>query len=191
MNIYEKMNNVKEWILKANLKKSGKNAFAKYEYYELSDFLPTIVKLCKENKLFTQIIFTEETAILNILNAEKPDEVLVYSSPMKSLELKGCNEVQALWWVQTYQRRYLYMNAFDIVESDMFDWQKQEECKVELKDFWEDNWKKFTKKGVNLYKTAEEAIEAIEKKYVVNDEYKEMITNLYFIKEDQWKFEEN
>lgn len=191
MNIYEKMNNVKEWILKANLKKSGKNAFAKYEYYELSDFLPTIVKLCKENKLFTQIIFTEETAILNIINTEKSDEVLVYSSPMKSLELKGCNKVQALWWVQTYQRRYLYMNAFDIVESDMFDWQKQEECKVELKDFWEDNWKKFTEKGVNLYKTAEEAIEAIEKKYVVNDEYKEMIRNLYFIKEDQWKPEEN
>ena len=40
---------------------------------------------------------------------------------MRDLELKGANAIQALGGVQTYLRRYLYMNAFDIVEADMFD----------------------------------------------------------------------
>jgi hypothetical protein len=40
---------------------------------------------------------------------------------MRNLDLKGCNEIQALGGIETYQRRYLYMLAFDFVESDLFD----------------------------------------------------------------------
>ena len=40
---------------------------------------------------------------------------------MKDITIKGANEIQALGGVETYQRRYLYMMAFDIIESDMFD----------------------------------------------------------------------
>ena len=121
MNIYEKMQKAKETILEANLKKSGKNKFAGYTYYELADLLPTIIKVCNELKLFTKVNFTDEYATLEIVNIEKPDEVVVYSSPMKELQLKGANAIQALGGVQTYQRRYLYMAAFDIIENDMFD----------------------------------------------------------------------
>lgn len=121
MNIYEKMQKAKEIILEANLKKSGKNKFAGYTYYELADLLPTIIKVCNELKLFTKVNFTDEYATLEIVNIEKPDEVVVYSSPMKELQLKGANAIQALGGVQTYQRRYLYMAAFDIIENDMFD----------------------------------------------------------------------
>lgn len=121
MNIYEKIQAVKEAILNENLKKSGQNKFAGYTYYELSDFLPTIIQKCNENKLFTQILFDNEVATLVIINTEKIDEKIEYTSPMKELDLKGCNQVQALGGVETYQRRYLYMNAFDIVENDMFD----------------------------------------------------------------------
>ena len=49
MNIYEKINAVKTELLKANLKKSWKNKFAWYEYFELSDFLPFIVWKCKDD----------------------------------------------------------------------------------------------------------------------------------------------
>lgn len=121
MNIYSKIQLVKKALLEANLKKSGQNKFANYNYFELADFLPTIINLCNENGLFTQISFTNELAYLTIVNAEKADETVTYTSPMRELELKGCNLIQALGGVETYSRRYLYMSAFDIVENDMFD----------------------------------------------------------------------
>lgn len=121
MNIYEKVQKAKEIILQANLKKSGKNKFAGYTYYELSDLLPKIIQVCNELKMFTKVNFTAEYATLEIVNIEKPDEVIVYESPMKELQLKGANAIQAMGGVQTYQRRYLYMAAFDIIENDMFD----------------------------------------------------------------------
>lgn len=121
MNIYEKIQWVKEALLKANLKKTGENKYAGFKYYELADFLPTIVTLCNEKKLFTKPVFENEVARLIIINCENPEEREEYTSPMKELELKGCNQIQALGGVETYQRRYLYMSAFDIVENDMFD----------------------------------------------------------------------
>ena len=133
MNIYEKIQTAKDTILKANLKKSGTNKFAGYSYYELADLLPTIIQVCNELKLFTAIDFTEDTAILRIVNSEKPEETMCYYSPMKEIEMKGCNPIQALGGVETYQRRYLYMAAFDIIENDMFDGAKPEENKPEPK----------------------------------------------------------
>lgn len=121
MNVYEKIQKVKLDLLNSNLKKSGENKFSGFKYFELADFLPTINKLCNEQKLFTAISFDNELATLTIVNAEKSDEVVTYTSPMKDLELKGCNSVQALGGCETYNRRYLYMAAFDIVEADMFD----------------------------------------------------------------------
>lgn len=121
MNIYEKIQKVKKGLLESNLKKSGENSYANFKYYELADFLPTLINLCEENKLYTKITFDNDLAKLIIKNAEKSDEVEEYTSPMRNLELKGCNQIQALGGVETYQRRYLYMSAFDIVENDMFD----------------------------------------------------------------------
>ena len=69
----------------------------------------------------TQFTFDKEYAKLVIYDVEKPSDSLVYTSPMEELELKGCNKIQALGGTETYQRRYLYMMAFDIIESDMFD----------------------------------------------------------------------
>lgn len=121
MNIYEKIQIAKNQVLEKNLKKSGQNKFSGFSYYELSDILPSIVQVCKDLKLFTGIYFDEETAKLEIVNAENPEEKITYTSPMRDLELKGCNKIQALGGVETYSRRYLYMAAFDIVENDMFD----------------------------------------------------------------------
>ncbi len=120
MNIYEKIQNVKEKILKDNLKKTGKNKFAGFDYYELSDITPSIIKHCNEEKLFTRISFGEY-AELEIINIENPEERIVYTSPIEELELKGCNKLQALGGVETYSRRYLYFMAFDIIENDLFD----------------------------------------------------------------------
>lgn len=121
INIYQKMQAIKEELLEMNLKKSGENKFANFSYYELSDFLPQIIKLCNKYNLFTQINFDKENGTLTIVNAENTDETISYITPTEELELKGCNKIQALGGTQTYLRRYLYMNAFDITENDLFD----------------------------------------------------------------------
>lgn len=121
LNIYQKINKVKQAIAKAGLKKSGKNAFAKFEYYELSDFLPSIIEECDKIGLFNHITFRENEAELEIINCENPEEKITYISPITELELKWCNKIQALGGVQTYSRRYLYITAYDICENDSFD----------------------------------------------------------------------
>lgn len=143
MNIYQKIQAVKKELSERELKKSGENKFSGFKYYELGDFLPSIIELCAKYGLFTQITFTEDKGILDIVdcNAEviqegNPNEyrIVQYESPLKELELKGANAIQALGGAETYLRRYLYMNAFDIVEADMFDsaeFEKKKKAKTE------------------------------------------------------------
>ena len=121
MSIWKKIQFVKQKLLESNLKKTGENKFSGFKYYELSDFTPTIVNLCNEVGLFTKFSFDNNVATLTIINSDKNDQVEEYTSPMRDLQLKGCNDIQALGGVETYSRRYLYMSAFDIVENDMFD----------------------------------------------------------------------
>ena len=121
MNIYEKIQTAKKLLSEENIKKSGLNKFSNFCYYELSDFMPSIIKIFDELKLFSKVVFTSESAVLTIINAENPAEQEEYTSPMKDLQIKGANAMQELGGVETYQRRYLYMSALDITENDMFD----------------------------------------------------------------------
>jgi len=159
MNILEKIQKVKEELLAANLKKSGENKYAGFKYYELADFLPTLIKLCNSNKLFTKITFDKENAKLIIKNIEKNDEVEEYESPIEDLELKGCNKIQALGGTQTYLRRYLYMNAFDITENDMFDSVNGKETKSNSKEL------ESVEKQLEEKKATEAQINVIKKRY--------------------------
>lgn len=121
MNIYEKIQAVKEDLLQENIKKSGFNDYSNYKYYELGDILPHIITLCKKYLLYTKITFDDQCARLIIKNIEDPTEQEEYTSPMRETDIKCANKIQILGGVETYQRRYLYLSAFDIVENDMFD----------------------------------------------------------------------
>ena len=118
MNVYEKLQKCRVELQNKNLKKSGSNKFAGYTYFELGDFLQEINKLCMENKLFTLTSFTSELATLEVVNAEQPEEKIIFTSPMAEASLKGCHAIQNVGAVETYQRRYLMMLAFEIVEAD-------------------------------------------------------------------------
>lgn len=120
MNIYEKMETAKVMLQKKELKKTGENKFSNYKYYELGDFMPAINEICLELKIFTKVNFDTDFATLTIIDIEKPESTLTYNSEMVKAELKGCNIIQALGGIQTYQRRYLYMNAFEISENDYY-----------------------------------------------------------------------
>lgn len=104
-----------------NVKKSGRNTFSKYDYFELDDIVPPKTEIFNELMLCDLISFSDTEATLTLVNIEKPEETLEFKSPMRDLELKGANAVQLLGGVETYQRRYLYMMVLDIVEADQFD----------------------------------------------------------------------
>jgi hypothetical protein len=184
MNIYQKIQAVKSGILKANLKKSWKNAFAKFDYYELSDIMPTIIELCNQWWLYTHITFSNEVATLTILNCEKPEETVQFQSPMRELELKGCNAIQSLWWIESYQRRYLYLMAFDISESDMFDavsWKEEKkEKKEDVKWFNKEDLERLQGNTEYLKKfaTSDDLIKDIQKYYWVSKEMKMKIADV-------------
>lgn len=120
MKVYSSLQKCRVELQKRNLKKSGHNKFAGYTYYELADVLPTINQLMLENNLCSFVNFNNEIATLTIVSIED-NSTITFTSPMSSASLKGCHDVQNLGAVQTYIRRYLYTNAFEIVESDALD----------------------------------------------------------------------
>lgn len=121
MNVYEKLNEARIKFQSANVKKSGNNKFAGYTYYELSDILPFINQIAKELKFTCVVSFGTDVAQLEFIDLEKPTEKICFLSPMSKATLKGCHEVQNLGAVETYIKRYLYQNCFEIVENDALD----------------------------------------------------------------------
>lgn len=117
MNLYEKIQKVRCELKTHDIKMTGKNPFAKYDYMELNDFLPTLNKLMLDNKMTAIPSFDGTIASLTAFDFES-EQTLTITSPMGSADLKGCHEVQNIGAVETYQRRYLYMAMFDIAESD-------------------------------------------------------------------------
>lgn len=120
MSVYKKLQQARLMLQNTKLTKSGKNKFAGYEYFELGDFLPQIQKICAEVGLCGVVSFTNETAYLTIHDTNG-EGFTTFTSPMSSAALKGCHDVQNLGAVQTYLRRYLWTNAFEIVEHDALD----------------------------------------------------------------------
>lgn len=118
MNIFEKIQTVRVRLAQDGLKKGKKNEYAGYTYYELGDFLPRLMGLCEECKVFPVISFTADVATLTVYDCEKPDAKVEITTPMSTAQLKACHPVQNLGAVQTYLRRYLYIAMFEIVESD-------------------------------------------------------------------------
>lgn len=120
MSVYKKLQQARIKLQNTKLNKSGKNKFAGYEYFELGDFLPQIQNICQEIGLCGVVSFTQDTAYLTIHDTDG-EGFVTFTSPMSSAALKGCHDVQNLGAVQTYLRRYLWTNAFEIVEHDALD----------------------------------------------------------------------
>ena len=120
MTVFEKLNEARLRFQNAGVKKSGHNKFAGYTYYELADILPFINKIANELKFCCVVNFTPELATLDFCDLEG-DGRIQFTSPRSNASLKGCHEVQNLGAVETYIKRYLYQNCFEIVEADALD----------------------------------------------------------------------
>ena len=125
-NVYEKLQMCRCELQDLKPKKSGKNSFAGFEYYTLDDFIPHINRLFNKHKLCS--MFNIELldcgvpmATLKVIDIENPVDSVVFTSTIADANLKGCTPIQSLGGVHTYMKRYLYLNALEIVEPDLLD----------------------------------------------------------------------
>lgn len=121
MNVYEKIAKARALLQQKPLKKSGKSHFAKFEYFELGDFLPFINSIFAELKLVSKFTLGKNHACLTIINAEQPGEQVKFVMPTAEADIKGVSPIQLLGGKQTYMRRYLWLSAMEIVEHDALD----------------------------------------------------------------------
>jgi len=120
MSVHKKLMEARLQLQNAPLKKSGENKFANYKYFELGDFLPTVQTIFSGLGLCGVVSYTADIAKLTITSIEDGTSLEI-TSPMGSAALKGCHEVQNIGAVETYQRRYLWVTAMEIVEHDVLD----------------------------------------------------------------------
>ncbi len=112
-----KLNQARKVFHEKGLKKTGRNDFAGYDYFELGDFLVPALTIFDELKLSGVVSFGVDVATMTITDLEDGSQHLI-TSPMSTAKLKACHEVQNLGAVQTYLRRYLWVAALEIVEHD-------------------------------------------------------------------------
>jgi len=82
--------------------------------------LPAL-EIFHEVGLTSIIRFGIDQAIMEVVNTEKPDDKILFSSPMSEANLKGCHPVQNLGAVQTYISRYLWTQVLHLLEHDQLD----------------------------------------------------------------------
>jgi hypothetical protein len=120
MGVHKKLTQARIALQAAPLKKSGHNKFAGYQYFELSDFLPTINTIFYNLGLCSVISFDKDLATMCITDTDDGSQ-LVLTAPMAEANLKGCHPIQNLGAVISYIRRYLYVSALEICEHDAID----------------------------------------------------------------------
>lgn len=127
----------------SNIKKSGKNKFAGFDYYELKDFLPKLNELMLEEKVNDRFYIKDDYAILEL---QKGDETNIYTIPFVLFEtptskkydkdldeyvkVKTMQDIQYLGALNTYYKRYLYLNAFGITDGEIIDSMNNDEIEA-------------------------------------------------------------
>lgn len=120
MSVHKKLMQARVKLLSVDMKKSGQNKFAGYSYFELGDFIPHVQTIFNELGLCGVVSFNTEYAQLCITDTDD-GTVIVITSPMAEANLKGAHPIQNLGAVLSYQRRYLWMAAMELVEGDAID----------------------------------------------------------------------
>ena len=127
MSVFKRLQEARTLFLKADIKKSGKNKFAGYEYFELGDFIPVIHQIFSQVGLCGVVRFTADTASLTVYDVEDSNQSVEFTSPLVFAENSKGQAIQNLGSTHTYLRRYLWLMAMEIVEHDAVDSMPQTE----------------------------------------------------------------
>jgi len=120
MTVHKKLMQDRIKLQGMQLKMSGENKFANYKYFKLDDFLPQTQTIFNDLGLCSVVSFDTDYARLCITDVEDGTTIVI-NSPMAEANLKGAHAIQNLGAVESYQRRYLWLAAMEIVEHDILD----------------------------------------------------------------------
>lgn len=118
MNVYGKLIEARKRFLEAGIKKEGVNRYAEFKYFRLDEIIPAKQEIFRDLGLADVITFGNEVATLTIFNVDNPEESIDFMSQLAPDESMIKNPIQKVGAIQTYVRRYLYLLALDIIESD-------------------------------------------------------------------------
>ena len=123
----------------AKLKKSGKNKFAGFDYFELADFLPKLNELMLRENINDRFYIKDDYATLEI---QKGDEIntytmpfVMFNTPVNKSGQPSMQDIQYLGALNTYYKRYLYLNAFGITDGDIIDGMNNGDLKKPEEDY--------------------------------------------------------
>lgn len=122
--------NIRVELQNAKLKKSGKNKFAGFDYFELADFLPKLNELMLKEKINDRFSIINNsdgtmTASLLLIKGDEQQEYtmpfVLFATPLNKSGQPSMQDIQYLGALNTYYKRYLYLNAFGITDGEVID----------------------------------------------------------------------
>lgn len=140
-------------LQKAQLKKSGKNKYAGFEYFELADFLPKLNELMLAEEINDRFFIKDGQATLELIKGEEKQEYTIpfvlFDTPLNKQGQASMQDIQYLGALNTYYKRYLYLNAFGITDGDVIDSMNNEEITTKPENIME---RKATPKQIEMIK---------------------------------------
>lgn len=141
MNLNETIIKIRVELQNSKIKKSGKNRFAGFEYYELADFLPKLNELMLKEKVNDRFTIKDGLAMLELIKGEERQEYTIpfkiFETPLafkknkdgsfmkdsigNYIQVPSMQDIQYLGALNTYYKRYLYLNAFGITDGEVID----------------------------------------------------------------------
>lgn len=124
-NLNESIIEIRVELQNSKIKKSGKNKFAGFDYFELADFLPRLNELMQKEGINDNFKITNDIASLTLIKGEEKQEYtmpfVMFATPLNKSGQPSMQDIQYLGALNTYYKRYLYLNAFGITDGEVID----------------------------------------------------------------------
>lgn len=185
MELYNKINQIKQEIKKSKTKKGGFNEYSKYNYFTPEQIETLVFEACNKFNVLTKfdLIRNEhgETGRLTIINLDESKgidqtpESIVYEMATAIPSITATNVAQQLGGCVTYTERYLKMSAFGIIENslDPDDKKAQRKEPEDNREWLNKDTQKWSDAVAFLSKDG--TIKQIETKYKVSKENRELL----------------
>lgn len=148
-NLNESIIKIRVDLQNSKIKKSGKNKFANFDYFELSDFLPRLNELMLQEGINDNFKITNDMATLVLIKGEEKQEYtipfVIFDTPLtykkdksgnylkdkngEYIQVPSMQDIQYLGALNTYYKRYLYLNAFGVTDGEIIDSMDNNELK--------------------------------------------------------------
>jgi len=120
--LYKKIKKARDVICEMDVKKKGHNDYSNYDYYLPEQVDMMVRKASNDIGLFNKFDMSwvdgNVVATLKVVDMDSAEED-VFSMTIEIPDLKASNAAQGHGGAMTYAKRYLMMDAYDIVDNSL------------------------------------------------------------------------